>query len=73
MSAYDDVLAVSKKYIGIVSDTFLGRVLKKMGKTKEGLTKADIPALANAAEAEASKVLKPERLAEYKSKLMALK
>ena len=73
MSTYDDVLAVSKSYIGIVSDMFLGKVLKKMGKTKDDLTKADIPALAKTAESEASRVLKPERLAEYKSKLMALK
>ena len=46
MALYDEIVSLSKPYLGIATDAFLKRQLKHINRTPESMDKASIPELA---------------------------
>ncbi len=73
MALYDDVLAVTKFYMGPVADQFLTRqITKHLNTTKDGLGKQHLADLANWCYISSKAVMDEAKAKEYSEKIKNL-
>jgi hypothetical protein len=72
MALYDDIVSVSKPYLGIATDAFLKRQLKHINRTPESLDKSCIPELSKWIEISAKMLMGEAKAKNLKEKILKM-
>jgi hypothetical protein len=72
MALYDEIVSLSKPYLGIATDAFLKRQLKHINRTPESMDKASIPELAKWIEISSKMLMGEAKAKTLKEKILNL-
>jgi len=72
MSLYNDLVALSKEYVGFAGELLVKRILKEIGKTPNDLAKGDLLAFANRIPDALGASLPPEKKKKFQDEVKGL-